>query len=158
LHRVDSTVDRETLASALGIEQLLRVLEQQLTGDALAAHIDQKLLVRSLADRLVEYVEQEGRLLDLLRSRLSFEAQRDLAAAYQRALQHGPTRPHPHAPHGRMLSRLAYRLNGSRDRLMDTLDSRHVPTPHRSRSPVKASRWGDYLLGASHTGVDRDDQ
>ena len=34
---------------------------------------------------------------------------------------------------------------------MDTLDSRPTPTPHRPRKPIKSTRWGDYILGVSHT-------
>ncbi len=155
---VDPSSVAQQLADADQIEHLLRALEQQLTGDALAAHIDRKRLVRSFALRLVEYIEEERRLLDLLRSRLTPAEQQLVAASYQHALERGPTRPHPHAPHGRLLGNLAYRVNGPRDRLMDTLDSRHVPTPHPSRRTVKTSRWGDYLLGASRESFGRDDQ
>ena len=146
----------EVVNGAVRIERLLRELEQQLTGDALAAHIEQTQLVRSLANELSAHVDNEHRLLDQLGDRLSPEEQQRVTAGYQRALAHGPTRPHPHAPHGPVLGGLAYRVNGPRDRMMDTLDSRHVPTPRQSRAPVKPSRWGDYLLGASHTATAND--
>jgi len=155
---VDPDSVAQQLEGAVRIEHMLRALEQQLTGDALAAHIDPRQMVRSFTQRLLEYIDQERRLLDVLRNRLTPEEQRHVAARYQRALERGPTRPHPHAPHGRMLGSLAYRVNGPRDRLMDTLDSRHVPTPHRPRPPVKTSRWGDYLLGASRASSGRDDR
>jgi hypothetical protein len=154
--RVGATSVDEAVASAVQLEHLLRELEQQVTGDALAAHTDQAHLVRSLANELTAHIALERGLLDQLRERLSPKEQRHLAATYQHALAHGPTRPHPHAPHGQALSGLAYRVNSPRDRLMDTLDSRHVPTRRRSRLPVKPSRWGDYLLGTSHAHSDSD--
>jgi hypothetical protein len=52
-----------------------------------------------------------------------------------------------------MLGWLAFRLNGPRDRIMDTLDSRPTPTPHRPRKPIKSTRWGDYLLGVTNPGA-----
>lgn len=148
---LDRTSVDEVVKGAVRIERLLRELEQQLTGDALAAHTEQTQLVRSLANELSAHVDKEHRLLDQLGDLLSPEEQQRVTAGYLHALAHGPTRPHPHAPHGPALSGLAYRVNATRDRLMDTLDSRRVPTPRQSRAPVKPSRWGDYLLGASDT-------
>jgi hypothetical protein len=146
----------EVVAGARRLEHILRELEQQLTGDALAAHSDQAHLVQSLGNELTAHVAAERNLLSQLGERLSSEEQRHLVATYQRALAHGPTRPHPHAPHGQAFGGLAFRFNGPRDRLMDTLDSRHVPTRRRSRLTVKPSRWGDYLLGASRPNSDAD--
>jgi hypothetical protein len=154
-HLGAASVD-EVVAGAMRLEHMLRELEQQLTGDALAAHSDQAHLVRSLANELTAHVAAERSLLTQLSDRLSAEEHQLLIATYQQALADGPTRPHPHAPHGQSLSGLAYRFNSPRDRLMDALDSRHVPTRRRVRSPVKPSRWGDYLLGASHPNSDAD--
>jgi hypothetical protein len=148
----------EVVAGAVRLEHILRELEQQLAGDALAAHSDQAHLVQSLANELTAHVLAEGNLLSQLGERVSPEEQRRLIATFQRALAHGPTRPQPHAPHGRALGGLAFRFNGPRDRLMDTLDSRHVPTRRRSPFTVKPSPWGDYLLGASRTNSDADDE
>jgi hypothetical protein len=52
-----------------------------------------------------------------------------------------------------MLGWLAFRLNGPRDRIMDTLDSRPTPTPHLPRKPIKSTRWGDYFLGVTNPGA-----
>ena len=58
-----------------------------------------------------------------------------------------PTRPHPHLPHRGITGAIAFRVDAVRDRVLDTMDSRHVPlprAPHESRTP---GRWGSYLLG-----------
>jgi hypothetical protein len=132
------------------LERTLRTLEQLESKDALVSHVDAGLVLRSLINQVRGQADREHLLLLQLAKRLSAPEQRRLVADYERALVHAPTRPHPHAPHGRVLGALAFHINASRDRIMDTLDSRPIPTPHRPRKPVKSSRWGDYLIGASH--------
>jgi hypothetical protein len=138
------------------LEHTLRTLEQLDCGDGLVSHVDAGLVLRSLIDQVRAQADHEHRLLLRLAERLSADEQRRLVADYERAMANAPTRPHPHAPHGRLLGSLAFRINGSRDRIMDTLDSRPTPTPHPPRKPVKSSRWGDYLIGASHIDSRRD--
>ncbi len=139
--------------SSFALERTLRTVEQLACGDALAVNVDGAGVRRSLVAQLKAQAENEHRLLDRLSERLPAEEQRHLVAEYERALAHAPTRPHPHAPHGRMLGWLAFRLNGPRDRIMDTLDSRPTPTPHRPRKPIKSTRWGDYFLGVTNPGA-----
>ncbi len=134
----------------LQLERTLRTLEQLECRDALVSNVDAGLVLRSLLDQVRAQADHEHRLLLQLAERLSPPEQRRLVADYERAMAHAPTRPHPHAPHGRVLGALAFRINGSRDRIMDTLDSRPTPTPHPPRKPVRSSRWGDYLVGATH--------
>jgi hypothetical protein len=138
------------------LERTLRTLEQLRSGDALVSNVDVGLVLRSLVDQVRAQAGHEHRLLLQLAEMLSPEGQRRLVADYERAMAHAPTRPHPHAPHGPLLGSLAFRVNGARDRIMDTLDSRPTPTPHRPRKPVKSSRWGDYLVGVSHIDSRRD--
>jgi hypothetical protein len=135
------------------LERTLRTVEQLACGDALTLHVDAAAVRRSLIAQLQAQAEREHRLLDRLSECMAVDEQRRLVADYERALAQAPTRPHPHAPHGRMLGWLAFRLNGPRDRIMDTLDSRPTPTPHRPRKPIKSTRWGDYLLGVTNPGA-----
>ena len=139
--------------SSLQLERTLRTVEQLACGDALTLNVDGGTVLRSLVTQLRAQAEQEHRLLDRLSECMPAAEQRRLVADYERALTHAPTRPHPHAPHGRMLGWLAFRLNGPRDRIMDTLDSRPTPTPHRPRKPIKSTRWGDYFLGVTNPGA-----
>jgi hypothetical protein len=135
------------------LERTLRTVEQLACGDALTLNVDGETVRRRLVTQLRAQAEREHRLLDRLSACMPVDEQRRLVADYEGALAHAPTRPHPHAPHGRMLGWLAFRLNGPRDRIMDTLDSRPTPTPHRPRKPVKSTRWGDYLLGVTNPGA-----
>ena len=139
--------------SSLHLERTLRTVEQLACGDALTLNVDSATVHRNLLMQVQAQAAHEHRLLDRLAEHLSLREQRRLVTDYERALSHAPTRPHPHAPHGRMLGWLAFRLNGPRDRIMDTLDSRPTPTPHRPRKPVKSSRWGDYFLGVTNPGA-----
>ena len=88
-------------------------------------------------------------MLQRLAERLSPDEQRQVTAAYQEALQHAPTRPHPHSPHAGWLGALAFHVNAWRDRIMDTLDSRHLPTPRRHREPVRSGRRARGLLAVA---------
>jgi hypothetical protein len=62
-------------------------------------------------------------------------------------LEHAPTRPHPHTPHRGVLGAAAFRVDAWRDRVLDTMDGRHVPAPRAPRQSVAPGRWGNYLLG-----------
>lgn len=138
-------------AGATRIERILRLLEQSLSGDGLVVGLDRNKMGHELLDMVRAQAAMERALLLRLADRLSPDEQRQLGASYQRALEHAPTRPHPHTPHGRLLGAPAFRVNGWRDRLLDTLDARRVTTPKPQHSPVKSSRWGDYVLGGSST-------
>jgi hypothetical protein len=142
--------------SSLQLERTLRTVEQLACGDALTLNVDAAAVRHNLIAQLKAQAEHEHRLLDRLSECMPVAEQRHLVANYERALAQAPTRPHPHAPHGRMLGWLAFRLNGPRDRLMDTLDSRPTPTPHRPRKPIKSTRWGDYFLGVTNPGALKD--
>jgi hypothetical protein len=131
------------------IERSLRQLEQFYCGDALAAGVDGAWASHELVDRLNEQAEIEHQVLQRLAAVLSVEQQEELMAAYQHALERAPTRPHPHTPHGRRLEALVFFVNARRDRIMDTMDSRPIPTPHPLRKAVKNGRWSDYVIGRS---------
>ena len=138
------------------LERTLRTLEQLGSGDALVSRVDVGRVLSSFVDQVRAHADQERDLLGQLAARLSEAEQRRLVAEYEKALTTAPTRPHPHAPHGRTLGGLAFHVNATRDRFMDTLDSRPTPTPHRARKPIKSTRWGDYLLGVLNPDARRD--
>lgn len=144
------------LRSSLQLERTLRTVEQLANGDALTINVDAETVHSNLLAQVRAQAEHEHRLVVRLAECLTPAQQRRLVVDYERALSHAPTRPHPHAPHGRMLGWLAFRLNGPRDRIMDTLDSRPTPTPHRPRKPIKSTRWGDYFLGVTNPGAVRE--
>ena len=129
------------------IEDGLRTLERLHTGDALVARIDGVRLRRRLAALVDDHIRVLDELVALLDDALSPADQHALAASYRRALEHAPTRPHPHAPHTGALGRIAFRVDALRDRVMDVMDSRHVPAPRAPREPVQPGPWGLWLLG-----------
>ena len=133
----DGPIVRTFRRGAGRIERTLRTLEQLESGDALVSNVDETRVLHALVAQVGAQADLEHRLLDQLAERLSPDEQRRLVAEYQCALAQAPTRPHPHAPHGPVLGGLAFRVNGPRDHVMDTLDSRHIPTPHRPRKPVQ---------------------
>jgi hypothetical protein len=138
--RTQRVVDRR-------LERLLRVTEQRFSGDALAAALDGDELEVALARAVVEHAHAEAAWLPALVSSMRVEDVDELERSYQAALSAAPTRPHPHAPHRGPLGVAAFRVDAWRDRVMDTMDSRHVPTPRPPRSSVVPGRWGRYLLG-----------
>ena len=145
----DRAAVRSLRVGAIRIERTLRLLEQSLSGDGLVAGLDRNKMGHELFDAVRTQAAGERALLIRLEARLTPDEQRELGGAYQVALERAPTRPHPHAPHGFLLGALAFRVNGWRDRLLDTLDARLVTTPKPHHAPVKSSRWGDYVLGGS---------
>ncbi|HWA67061.1 MAG TPA: hypothetical protein VG899_11915 [Mycobacteriales bacterium] len=134
--------DREVVARLV---HTLRVAERMHTGDVLASNLSGQ----RLTDRLLELVNEHSRVQQRLVARLADAldpAEADsLAKEYGEALAHAPTRPHPHL-HNRML----FRLDALRDRLLDTMDGRHVPVPRVARTYIAPGRWGSYLLGQPH--------
>jgi hypothetical protein len=131
------------------IERYLRQLEQLYCGDALAARLDGAWASHELLHLLGEQAKMEHEVLRRLAAELTVEQQHELVAGYEHALERAPTRPHPHTPHGRRLEALLFVVNARRDRIMDTMDSRPIPTPHPLRKVAKNGRWSDYLIGRS---------
>ncbi|HET7311113.1 MAG TPA: hypothetical protein VFJ17_07285 [Mycobacteriales bacterium] len=142
-----AAVLRDITRRDVELERMLRIAERRHSGDALAAGLDTARLRRSLLERLTTHAEAEHARLAALGERLSVDEQRALADSYLDALAKAPTRPHPHLPHDGVVGAIAFRVEAVRDRLLDTMDGRHVPlprAPHESRTP---GRWGSYLLG-----------
>ena len=143
--------DRAAVAAlrsgTVGVQEMLRLLELFVTGDR--AVLDEARAVAALVPSVQAQARKERRVLQRLADRLSCDEQRQVAAAYQDALQHAPTRPHPHSPHGARLAALAFHVNAWRDRVMDTLDSRHLPTPRPRREPLRSGRSTRGLLAGT---------
>lgn len=146
--RVTSAVALQALRRAdRTLETLVRRLEQRASGDALAAQLDEERLDRALRDALAAHSRAEHSLLGALVAS-SEPAQLDrIAASYASALEHAPTRPHPHVPHRGLLGAAAFVIDAWRDRVMDTMDNRHVPSPRVQKDTVTPGRWGLYVLG-----------
>lgn len=143
----DPSVGAALRASATRAAASLRLLEQSLSGDALVPSLDR---VRARADlvRLLDARQtEEEHVLLRLAAGLTLDELARLADRYDRALEHAPTRPHPHTPGGALVERVAFGVNGWRDRVMDSVDARHVPSPRPVIPAPVSSRWGDYLLG-----------
>jgi hypothetical protein len=145
----DRTIVDALRRGTVRIERSLRQLEQLYCGDALGAGLDGDWASHELVHRLNEQAALEHELLQRLTAVLTVEQQEELMAAYHHALERAPTRPHPHTPHGRRLEALVFFVNARRDRIMDTMDSRPIPTPHPLRKAVRNGRWSDYLVGRS---------
>jgi hypothetical protein len=129
------------------LEMLLRRTEQHYAGDSLAAQLDETRLSQSLRQALDRHDVAEHEVLLALADSREPEAIDAVQADYDAALRHAPTRPHPHAPHRGLLGAAAFRIDGFRDRIMDTMDGRHVPSPRVPRETVTPGRWGRYVLG-----------
>jgi hypothetical protein len=121
----------------------LRAAESHHSGDVLAAGHNPSRLTEDLRTLVAEHAAAEAQLVARLVDALTDDAQTALATAYESALAHAPTRPHPHLHRGGLM----FWLDSLRDRLLDTMDGRHVPMPRTVRAHVTPGRWGSYVLG-----------
>src|SRR5205807_2838392 len=134
-----AAIRREGHRRDLELERLLRIAERRHSGDALGCGLDGELLRTSILSKLDAHAEMEHIRLAALADVLDDEEQRALAEVYHDALKKAPTRPHPYLPHRGLSGAIAFRVNAVRDRMLDTMDSRHVPLP---RAPREARRPG----------------
>ncbi len=139
LLRAQRMTDRRLLAATWR-------LDRRLTGAVTHVRLPVDALTNEVERWLGRHLEGEQRLLDAVRE-LEQESRRRLVERLATATAHAPTRPHPLAPHARVLGVAAFRLDAAIDRIRDTLDTRHVPVPRPERAPVAPGRWGLYALG-----------
>lgn len=137
-------------AADLELERVLRRVEQRHSGDSLAAQLDERRLDDALRHALARHSSTECDLVGGLVERLDSADVDGLMESYDDALRHAPTRPHPHTPHRGFLGALAFRVDAIRDKVMDTMDGRHVPAPRTRRESTRPGRWGSYVLGEMH--------
>jgi len=138
---------REGHRRDLELERMLRIAERRYSGDVLASGLDGERIRSAIAARLDAHAELEHARLAALADLLDDAEQHQLAEAYLDALVKAPTRPHPHLPHHGVTGGIAFRVDAVRDRLLDTMDSRHVPVPRAPHETRRPGRWGSYLLG-----------
>jgi hypothetical protein len=135
--------------AAAHLQVHLRRLEQLHSGDGLVSRVDDIAVHDSARDDLEHYLVLESDLLRRLFAELGPEASMAAAAAYEKHLGSAPTRPHPHTPQRGALGVVAFWVDAFRDRVMDTMDGRHVPVPRPRRAVREPGRWGQYLLGGA---------
>ena len=128
------------------LQLLLWQLDRRLTGDVHLGRVPVQPLEDGVRRELQAHASGEHRLVGALRDVLSREEQRELLDRLATALLRGPTRPHPDTRYG-LLGGAAFWVDGVVDRLRDSMDSRSVPTPHRTAVPRPLTRWGAYALG-----------
>jgi hypothetical protein len=129
------------------ISHLLRVLERHHSGDILAAAVNSRTVIDELRPLVAQHYRAVSSLVAALSEVLDQPAQQALAADYERALRMAPTRPHPHLAHAGPLTPVVFWMDSARDRILDTMDGRHIPVPRRPRRQVKPGLWGSYWLG-----------
>lgn len=139
---------REDRRVTHAMQLLLRRLEQHAAGDVHAPRGGVAVLRRHLVALLTEHAASEHLLLEELARVLGPDETARVAARYERSVASGPTRPHPHVPHGALAARVAFTVDRMRDHVMDVLDARHVPIPAPRRTPRPHGKWGNYLLGS----------
>lgn len=111
-------------AEALRAEWALRLFECWLAGDAQAVRFPADTVRALLEERLGSYRAAERVLLARLADRIPHAEHARLAQRYRALLAAAPTRPHPRSPRAGQFGRLAFRLQGAWDRVLDTMDSR----------------------------------
>ena len=130
------------------LQLVLWQLDRRLTGDVHLSSQSVDVLEAEVRRTLQEHTAGERSLVTDLEAALEPRQRRALRVGLARAMLRGPTRPHPDTRHGRFSSRLAFWFDGVLDRVRDGLDSRIVPTPHRTGASRPMTRWGAYALGS----------
>jgi hypothetical protein len=151
--REPAALVREGHRRDLELERMLRIAERRHSGDVLASGLDSERVRAAILARLDAHAELEHARLARLDDALDEGERGRLAEAYLDALAKAPTRPHPHLPHRGLSGAIAFRVDALRDRLLDTMDSRHVPLPRVAHEARKPGRWGSYLLGQMQAEV-----
>jgi hypothetical protein len=128
------------------LARTLRIKERHHSGDVLAAGLSPTRLDARIAELVDQHQQLQATVIDKLEHALDDDAMQKLSASYSSALQHAPTRPHPHLSRGGLL----FRLDALRDRILDTMDGRHNPLPRLPRPHINPGRWGSYFLGQPH--------
>ncbi|HVX68226.1 MAG TPA: hypothetical protein VHA79_00875 [Mycobacteriales bacterium] len=134
--------DREVVAQ---LAHTLRMMERRHSGDVLASRLSADRLGGRISALIAVHRKLQGRIVDALEHSLDDDAMSELTKAYEDSLAHAPTRPHPHLHSGVM-----FRLDALWDKVLDTMDGRHIPLPRVARQRIIPGRWGAYLLGQPH--------
>jgi hypothetical protein len=135
-------------AVVLKLARTLRIKERHHSGDTWGAGLSSARLDTKLAELVEQHQKLQAVAMDKLEAALGDAELNRLRIAYTSALQHAPTRPHPHLNSGGML----FRLDALRDRILDTMDGRHAPVPKPPKRRIIPGRWGSWLLGQQNDG------
>lgn len=130
------------------LQQVLWQLDRRLTGDVHLRSMSVDVLEAEVRRTLLDHTAGERSLVTDLDAVIEPRQRRALADGLATAMLRGPTRPHPNTRHGRYAGGLAFWFDGVLDRARDGLDSRIVPTPHRTGASRPMTRWGAYALGS----------
>lgn len=133
------------------LARTLRMLERRHSGDTLAGGLSSERLSSRLVTLVQEHRDVQAKIVSALEAALDGAELSSVARSYEDALAHAPTRPHPYLHSG-----LMFRLDALRDRILDTMDGRHVPLPRVRRPKITPGRWGSYLLGQPHEQPDEE--
>lgn len=134
-------------ALAREASSVMRGIEQYVQGDLHRPLRGLADLRADLADLTDAHARAEDGLIRDLEAALSETERHRLRADFERTMRRAPTRPHPHLGHGSSRpSRLAARIAGHWDHLLDTMDARAV-AGRPIKAPAPAGLWGWYLLG-----------
>src|SRR4051794_34293899 len=146
----DAAADAASVRRAgMHLQIHLRRLEQLHSGDGLVSRVDDIAVHDNALTDLEAYLVLESDLLRRLFDALGPDSSAAAVAAYEKRLGRAPTRPHPHAPHRGALGGAAFWVDAMRDRVLDTMDGRHVPVPRPRRAVREPGRWGQYLMGGA---------
>lgn len=133
------------------LQQVLWQLDRRLTGDVHLRTMSVDVLEAEVRRALQEHATGEQGLVAGLQAVLRPRQLRALDDGLARAMLRGPTRPHPHTRHGRYSGAVTFWFDGVLDRARDGMDSRVVPTPHRTGASRPMTRWAAYALGSTLT-------
>jgi hypothetical protein len=129
------------------MELVMRMIEGTFYGDAYAIAVPRVVLWDDIAAQFDEHDTAEKDVVRWLEEAIDQEQQEHLAAAFAKAVEHAPTRPHPYSPHSAVLGRLSHRLWALADRALDTMDGRIIPTQPPKVHGRPDSLLTQYLLG-----------
>lgn len=149
---------RTSLAVDHRLQQALFRLDRRLTGDVHLRHMPVPALEDEVRRALRQHVGTERRLAEDLLAVLSPQEQQDLSDELATTLLRSPTRPHPYTRHSGLGGGLVFALDAVVDRARDSLDSRIVPTPHRTPVRRPLTRWGAYALGSPYETSQSEDR
>jgi hypothetical protein len=128
------------------LKRALRLLERQLSGESTAPTAS-RFAGTALMDALDAHARTELAIVRTLDGSLMPDQMSSLLTRYRDAIQHGPTRPHPHGRHTGAIEPFMFALNSASDRIMDTVDARPSPLPRPPGTPRRVGKWSLYLLG-----------
>lgn len=133
------------------LQRQMRMLEQQLWGDARSAPIGLSELRDQLESTFDEHVRHDEALAVRVDEALDPEERPRKVEELRRAAAHAPTRPHPHAPQTGPLARPVRWLAGRWDDVLDAVDVRSAAGERSARPRRPLGLWSGYVVGRPPT-------